>query len=112
MKRSATTPARWPCIEPAADGCVLRVLVVPQAGRDGIVGLHDGQLRLRLAAPAVDGRANAALVAWLADQLDLPRRDVELVQGLGARRKRLRLACAAEHVAAWLERALGATGPG
>jgi uncharacterized protein YggU (UPF0235/DUF167 family) len=51
---------------------------------DGVV---DGVLRARVAAPAVDGAANAALLRLLADALDVPRRDVRLVAGATARTK-------------------------
>jgi len=47
----------------------------------------DGVLRARVAAPAVDGAANAALLRLLADALDVPRRDVRLVAGATARTK-------------------------
>ncbi len=51
---------------------------------DGVV---DGVLRARVAAPAVDGAANQSLVRLLADELDVPRRDVRLVAGATARTK-------------------------
>ena len=47
----------------------------------------DGVLRARVAAPAVDGAANEALLRLLADALDVPRRDVRLVAGTTARTK-------------------------
>ena len=56
----------WPCLRVAAGGVVLDLSVVPGAKRTELVGLHDGALRLRLAAPPVDGKANDALSAWLA----------------------------------------------
>lgn len=93
----------WPCVTGDARGCRLRVVVVPQAGADATVGLHDGWLRVRIAAPAVDGRANAALVAWIAGQLGLARRAVELVQGATSRRKVLGLDCDVGAVVRWLD---------
>jgi uncharacterized protein YggU (UPF0235/DUF167 family) len=51
---------------------------------DGVV---DGVLRARVAAPAVDGAANQALLRLIADLLDVPRRDVRLVSGATARTK-------------------------
>jgi uncharacterized protein (TIGR00251 family) len=83
--------------------CRLRVVVVPQAGIDATVGLHDGWLRVRIAAPAVDGRANAALVAWIAGQLGLARSAVELLHGATSRRKVLGLDCGVGAVERWLE---------
>jgi uncharacterized protein YggU (UPF0235/DUF167 family) len=51
---------------------------------DGVV---DGVLRARVAAPAVDGAANEALIRLLADELGVPRRDVRLVSGTTGRTK-------------------------
>ena len=67
----------------------LRVRVTPRAGRDHIDGARDGVLRVRLAAPPVEGRANDALIRFLAKTLALPRRDVRLVGGETSREKRL-----------------------
>lgn len=79
-----------------AEGAIeLAVLVVPRAGATRVEGVveHSGRLclRLRLAAAPVDGAANKALVAWLADALDLPRSAVTLIAGDRARLKRLRI---------------------
>ncbi len=98
---------RWPCLTARATGSELRVQVVPNAGRTACAGLHDGALKVRLAAPAIEGRANAALIAWLSESLDLPRRAVELVTGDTARRKRVALDCPPERVLAWLDRHAG-----
>jgi len=78
------------------DGVELAVRLTPRGGRDGVIGItdHGGQpcLSLRVAAPPVEGAANAALVAWLAKALHLPRSAITLVAGERARLKRLRLA--------------------
>ena len=88
--------------------------VVPNASRTEAVGLHDGALRLRLAAPPVDGKANDALVAWVAAQLELPRRAVQLARGPASRQKQLEIGAPEAVVAAWLRTALAAAedGPG
>jgi uncharacterized protein len=52
-----------------------------------VQGVVDGVLRARVAAPAVDGAANQALLRLLADALDVPRRDLRLVAGTTARTK-------------------------
>lgn len=70
-------------------GCVLDVHVVPNARRTELDGEHGGALRVRLGAPAVDGKANAALTDYLAQCCELPRRAVQLKSGLSARRKRV-----------------------
>jgi uncharacterized protein (TIGR00251 family) len=97
----------WPCLSPQGDGCVLRVVVTPNAPRTAADGLHDGQLRVRLHAPPVDGKANEALVAWLAQELGLPRRGVSLLRGDTSRRKVLAVNLPLSAVAAWLEHTPG-----
>lgn len=81
------------------------VAVVPNARRTEAVGLHDQALRIKLAAPPVDGAANEALVRWLAEELDLARTRVELLRGASGRRKQLRASAAdPAAVRAWLDR--------
>jgi hypothetical protein len=76
----------------AAGGVVLEVLVQPRASRTRVVGEHDGRLKIQLAAPPVDGEANAALLAFLADALGVKRAEVALLAGESGRRKRVRIA--------------------
>jgi uncharacterized protein (TIGR00251 family) len=71
---------------------VLEVLVQPRASRTRAVGEHDGRLKLQLAAPPVDGEANAALVEFLADALGVRRADVAILRGEAGRRKTVRVA--------------------
>lgn len=92
------------CLERHGDGLWLAVSVVPNAKRTGADGLHDGALRVRLAAPPVDGKANAALLAWLAAELGLQRRALQLLHGIAARRKLVALPAPPQAVAAWLDR--------
>lgn len=99
--------AAWPCLSAHGDGSLLRVVVTPNAPRTAADGLHDGCLRVRLAAPPVDGKANDALQAWLAAQLGLPRRAVQLLRGDTARRKQWQLEAPSAVVAAWLLQVLG-----
>jgi uncharacterized protein len=68
------------------------VRLQPRASRDEIVGLLDGALRIRLHAPPVDGAANEALVAFLADRLSVPRRAVRIVTGASSRMKTIEVA--------------------
>ena len=104
----AGAPMSWPCLHRRdARHLLLDLVVSPGARRTGADGLHDGALRVRLAAPPVDGKANAALLAWLAGELGLPRRALQLVRGSAARRKQVAIEAAAENeVAAWLARTL------
>ena len=70
------------------DGAVrFAVRVQPRASRSEIVGEHGGALRVRLAAPPVDGAANDALVELLAESLGVPRRAVRIVAGHSSRFK-------------------------
>jgi len=105
MQESTDDPDRWPCVSAHVDGAQLLVQVGPNAGRTVCTGLHDGALRLRLAAPALEGRANAALLIWLAAGLSLPKRGVRLLAGSTARRKRVAMNCPPAVVTAWLDRA-------
>ncbi|HEX7373579.1 MAG TPA: DUF167 family protein [Steroidobacteraceae bacterium] len=74
---------------------VLELRVQPRASRSEFAGVHGDRLRLRLNAPPVDGRANAALVEFIASVFDVPRARVVLEQGLTTRDKRVRVSGAA-----------------
>jgi uncharacterized protein len=66
--------------------------VIPQSPRTRVDGMRGEAILVRLAAPPVEGAANAALVEFLATALDLPRRDVTIVGGKKSRDKRVRVA--------------------
>ncbi len=69
------------------EGAVLRVRVVPGASATGLAGELGGALRVRVAAPPVEGRANAALLAFLAGRLGLRPRDLRVEAGASGRDK-------------------------
>ena len=96
------TPALPPCLVAAGEGCVLHLAVVPGARRTGADGLHDGCLRVRLAAPPVEGKANERLLAWVAAELGLPRRAVRLLRGDTARRKTIEVDAPLASLQGWL----------
>jgi uncharacterized protein (TIGR00251 family) len=73
------------------EGIVLRVHVQPGAGRSAVVGRHGDALKVRVAAPPIEGRANDATRALLSEALGLPESDVELTSGQSSRAKRFRL---------------------
>jgi uncharacterized protein (TIGR00251 family) len=73
------------------EGIVLRVHVQPGAGRSAVVGRHGDALKVRVAAPPVEGRANDATRALLAEALGVPEPDVEMTSGQSSRSKRFRL---------------------
>lgn len=70
---------------------MLTIHAQPGAKRNEVAGLHGGALKIRLAAPAIDGKANAALITFIAQQLDLPRAAITLESGQTSRRKTLRI---------------------
>ena len=76
----------------AADGSLILTLhIQPGARKTEIAGLHGGALKIRLAAPPVDGKANAALLGFLAKTCAVPKSAVELISGETSRAKRVRL---------------------
>lgn len=70
---------------------VVAVRVHPGASREGVALLPDGTLDVRLRARAIEGQANAGLVALLADRLGVRRRDVEIASGVRSRQKVVRI---------------------
>ena len=92
----------FPCLSARGDGVLLLLSVMPNAKRTEVDGLHDGALRVRLAAPPIDGRANEALVAWLAKSLGVPRRHVEVLRGGSSRRKQVAIAVTHDVAVQWL----------
>lgn len=66
---------------------LLQIYAAPRAARSRVAGLHDGRLKVHLAAPPVDGAANEELMRFLARELGLPRSGVTLAKGASSRRK-------------------------
>jgi uncharacterized protein (TIGR00251 family) len=85
----------------------LELLIQPRASRTRVVGEHDGRLKLQLAAPPVDGEANAALVEFLARALGVRKGEVTVLRGETGRRKTVRVAGV---TAAQVEAGLGPRG--
>lgn len=82
------------------DGVVLTLHIQPGAKRTETAGLHGDALKIRLAAPPVDGKANDALIAFLAKTLGVSKSSVELVSGQTSRAKRVRVAGVTPTIAA------------
>lgn len=76
-----------PPISPTSSGVRLSLQVQPRASRTELVGLHGTRLRVRLAAPPVDGAANEALIRFLAEILQVGRGAVTITAGLSSRQK-------------------------
>jgi len=74
---------------PTAGGVEIDVRVIPRSGRTGLAGSRDGRLLVRVSAPPVEGAANDALLALVADTLSVPRRAVRIVAGERSRQKRI-----------------------
>lgn len=72
-------------------GVTFTVRVVPRASRSEIAGGHGGALRIRIAAPPVEGAANRELVRLLAKRLKVPQNAVEIVSGASSKNKIIRL---------------------
>jgi uncharacterized protein (TIGR00251 family) len=100
--------ARYSDLYDAEDGAVvLNVHVQPGAGRSAVVGRHGRALKLRVAAPPVEGRANDAAATLVAETLGVKSGNVELASGGGSRVKRFRVrGVEAEDVEARLRAAL------
>jgi uncharacterized protein (TIGR00251 family) len=70
---------------------IVRVHVVPGAKIESVVGEHAGAIKIKLRAPAIEGKANAALIRFLAEQLKLPRHSIVLERGHRSRDKVVRI---------------------
>ena len=84
--------------EESRDGALtltLRVHAQPGAKRTEIVGSHGNALKIRVAAPAVDGKANAELLRFIAEQFGVPLRSVALLHGDTGRQKLVRVSAPA-----------------
>ena len=81
-----------PWLREVPGGVFLEVLVQPRASRTRVVGEHAGRLKVQLAAPPVDGEANAALIDFLAGEIGARRSDVTIERGDTGRRKTVRVA--------------------
>ncbi|MBK7766026.1 MAG: YggU family protein [Sulfuritalea sp.] len=73
------------------EGVTLRLHIQPGAKRTEVVGLHGEALKIRLAAPPVDGKANACLIAFLANRLGVAKAAISLLTGDTSRAKRVRI---------------------
>lgn len=94
-------------VEATDTGVRLRLYVQPRASRTEVVGRHGDALKVRLAAPPVDGAANEELVRWLARELGVPRSAVSVVAGAAGRTKMVAVQGAgADAVDQWVQSAI------
>lgn len=73
------------------DALILDCHLQPKASNDAFAGLHGERLKIRLTAPPVDGKANAHLLAFLADAFGVAKSQVTLESGQQSRQKRVRI---------------------
>lgn len=86
-----------PCLVGQADGSViLRLHVQPRAAANGVAGLQGELLKLRLTSAPVDGKANKAVIAFLAKLFHLPKSAITITSGLTSRSKTVRITGAEE----------------
>ena len=71
------------------DGVVLTLRVIPRAAKEGFTEVLDDAVKVKVSAPAMEGRANKAVLALVADALGVRKRNVALVSGGKARTKRI-----------------------
>jgi uncharacterized protein (TIGR00251 family) len=77
----------WASYDPERDVWTLQIHVQPGARANQMVGEHGGRLKLKIAAPAVDNKANQCLVGFVSELWDVPQRQVSIERGEGARQK-------------------------
>jgi uncharacterized protein (TIGR00251 family) len=96
-------------VSEGSSGTIVAVFVQPRAARDAIVGVHGNALKVKVSAPALEGRANRAVESLLAERLDISPRAVNVVAGASSRSKRIEIRdLDPATVALRLERARGA----
>ncbi|MGA2839889.1 MAG: DUF167 domain-containing protein [Steroidobacteraceae bacterium] len=69
----------------------LEVYIQPRASKTALAGMHDGLIKIRIAAPALENAANRALIDFLAQRLGIAKRYVRIVSGSASRRKVLEI---------------------
>lgn len=78
-----------PIVQDSKDGAILTIHVQPNAAKSECAGLHGQAVKIRVAAPPVDGRANDAVLAFLADRLRVAPSMLSLQSGASGRHKRV-----------------------
>jgi len=74
-----------------ATGATFRVRVQPGASKNEIVGVQEDALKIRINAPPVNGKANRALIDFLAEKLGVKKSEIEIVSGHTSRIKKIRV---------------------
>ncbi|MEI7512070.1 MAG: DUF167 domain-containing protein [Candidatus Uhrbacteria bacterium] len=88
------------------------IKVVPNSSRTEIIGwMSDGALKIKIAAPPVDGKANLELISFLAKTLKLPKSDIDITNGLTGKKKTIHLPMSQEMLVQYLSVELGIDEP-
>ncbi|EKD69854.1 MAG: hypothetical protein ACD_46C00713G0005 [uncultured bacterium] len=69
----------------------LTIYLQPGSKKSEICGMHDGHIKIKLNAPPVDGKANAALILFLSNLIGIPKSSIELISGQKSRIKRIKI---------------------
>ena len=80
-----------PCFEEKEGFLIVSIRVIPRAAKHGIQGRLGDALKIRIKAPPVEGKANAALITFLSKQWKIPRANLTILSGETGRNKRLRI---------------------
>jgi hypothetical protein len=78
-------------ISESADGITISIHVQPKASRNEITGTHDGEMRIRLTSPPVEGAANRLCIEYLAKLLKTPKSSITIIGGDKSRHKTIRI---------------------
>jgi len=85
--------AAWQRYDATTRRLTLTLHIQPGARNSGIAGIHGDALKIRIAAPAVDNKANAALIEFLSELLEVPRSVIVVRHGATGRRKIVEISC-------------------
>ena len=78
-------------IQKTDDEIIFKIKVQPGAGKNEVVGVHGDALRIKINAPAVKGKANRALIDFLAERLAVKKSEVEILSGHTSRAKTIKI---------------------
>ncbi|MEQ1772477.1 MAG: DUF167 domain-containing protein [Burkholderiales bacterium] len=106
MAHSSKPPADFLTVDPDHHRIFLNVHLQPGAKSSAVTGLHGDALKIRISAPAVDNKANAALVTYLSKLLGVAISKIHIRSGLRSRRKRLEIVDAPDLAIAQLRAAI------
>ena len=85
-------------VQESAKGVAFAIKVQPRAHKNAITGVVGDKVKLALTAPPVDGRANQAVIEFLAELFEIPRASVTIASGETSRNKMVRITGVSKHV--------------